>query len=119
LYINKNFGPSGLAPKADYETTSTLGAGGILGPQSMQMMIEPPSVAPSTDAPVMQAQLPALPEEATHWPAFHSLKDLQATIMPQNPPAPSMVQQKQTRTCPDDDPEFVSRCYFILFSLSR
>jgi hypothetical protein len=79
----------------------------------MQMMIEPASVAPSTDAPVMQAQLPALPEEATHWPAFHSLKDLQATIVPQNPPAPSMVQHKQTRICPDDDPEFVSRRYLF------
>jgi hypothetical protein len=159
LYINKSFVPS--APKADYEMTSTFGAGGILGPQSMHMTNESASVAPSTDAPVMQAQLPTLPEEATHWPTFYSLKDLQATIMPQNPPAPSMVQsqmqatsndqgydqglvhqtpyeraagssvqhtkrnvvdidevmrmrqQKQTRICPSDDPEFVSRCYLF------
>ncbi|KIK37863.1 hypothetical protein CY34DRAFT_426122 [Suillus luteus UH-Slu-Lm8-n1] len=118
LYINKNLVPSGLAPKADYGTTSTFGAGGILGPQSMQMTIEPASVAPLTNAPVMQVQLPTLPEEATHWPAFHSLNDLQAMIMPQNPPTFSMVQhtkckvvdtdrkEKQSDIPPDEDPEF-------------
>jgi hypothetical protein len=99
LYINKNLVPS--APKADYEMTSTFGAGGILGPQSMQMTNESASVAPSTDAPVMQAQLPTLPEDATHWPAFHLPKDLQATIMPQNPPAPSMVQSQMQATSND------------------
>ncbi|KAG1746252.1 hypothetical protein EDD22DRAFT_851234 [Suillus occidentalis] len=118
LHTNKNFVPSGPTPKADYGTTSTFGAGGILGPQSMQMTIEPASVAPLTDAPAMQAQLPTLPEEATHWPAFHSLNDLQATIMLQNPPTFSMVQhttrkvvdtdgkEKQPGIPPDEDPDF-------------
>ncbi|KAG2743887.1 hypothetical protein P692DRAFT_20878062 [Suillus brevipes Sb2] len=114
LYINKNFIPSGWAPKAGYETTSTFGAGSILGPQSMQMTIQPASVSPLTDAPVMQAQLPTLPEDATHWPAFHLPKDLQATIMPQNPMVQSMKrkvvgadeEEKQPRICPDEDPEF-------------
>jgi hypothetical protein len=125
LYINKNSVLSGPAPKADCGTNSTFGAGGILGPQSMQMTIEPASVAPLIDAPVMQAQLPTLPEEATHWPAFHSSKDLQATIMPQSPPTFSMVQhakrkvvdtdeeKKQHSIHPDEDPDFVSRCYFF------
>ncbi|KAG1746250.1 hypothetical protein EDD22DRAFT_972986 [Suillus occidentalis] len=101
LYINKNLVPSGQAPKPDYGTTSTFGAGGILGPQSMQITTEPANVAPSTDAPFMQAQLPTLPEEATHWPAFHSLNDLQATIMPQNPPAPYMAQSQMQATSND------------------
>jgi hypothetical protein len=87
----------------------------------MQMTIQPASIAPLTDAPVMQAQLPTLPEDATHWPAFHLPKDLQATIMPQNPMVQSMKrkvvgadeEEKQPRICPDEDPEFVSQCYLF------
>lgn len=93
LYINQNFFPPGPAPKADYEMSSTFGAGGIQYGQSMQMamglasvipppntytyshqpcmascppydnMIPPPvQAAAGFDAPVIQAQLPALPE---------------------------------------------------------
>jgi hypothetical protein len=117
LYINQNFALPGPAPKADYEMTSTFGAGGILGPQSMQMAIGPASVPPFTntqhydnmiprsvqaafdfDAPVMQTQLPALPEGATHWPASHSLKDHQVPTMLQYPPAPSTVQYQMQAT---------------------
>ncbi|KAG2337105.1 hypothetical protein BDR05DRAFT_801688 [Suillus weaverae] len=131
LYINQNFVPPGPAPEANYEMASTLGAGGIqYGRQSMQMTMGPASVAPppSTylhqprmasyppydnvilppmqaaagfDAPVMQAQLHALPEGVKYWPALHSLKDLQVPIMPQYPPAPSMAQSQMQATSYD------------------
>ncbi|KAG1878971.1 hypothetical protein F4604DRAFT_583309 [Suillus subluteus] len=128
LYINQNFVPPGPAPKADYDISSTFGAGGIQYGQSMQMTVGPASVAPPPntyshqpcmasfppydsmippsvqaaaifDAPVMQAQLPALPEGVKHWPALHSLKDLQAPIMQQHPPASVMQSQIQATSC--------------------
>ncbi|KAG1748062.1 hypothetical protein EDB19DRAFT_1945659 [Suillus lakei] len=51
-------------------------------------------VAAAFHAPVMQAQLPALPEGVKHWLAAHSQEEIQALIMQHFPPAPFMVQSQ-------------------------
>lgn len=129
LYINQNIVPIGSAPKADYEMASTFSAGGIQYGQSMQTIAGPGGVAhpPNTyshqscvascpphnstipllvqeatsfDAPVTQAQLSAFPNGVEHWLALHSPENLQAPIMQQYLPAPSVVQsQMQGTSC--------------------
>jgi hypothetical protein len=56
--------------------------------------------ATSFDAPVTQAQLSAFPNGVEHWLALHSPENLQAPIMQQYLPAPSVVQsQMQGTSC--------------------
>lgn len=114
LYSNQTFVPPGPAPKGDYKVASTSGAGNTHRQQSMQMMMvpangvpppntySPPPVHAATifDAEVVEAQLNALTEGVKHWPDLHSLKGLQAPIMQQYPPVPSVVQsQIQVTSC--------------------
>ncbi|KAG1721070.1 hypothetical protein EDB19DRAFT_535333 [Suillus lakei] len=55
----------------------------------------------------MQAQLPPLPEEVKRWLASHSQEEIQALIMQQCPPAPSMVQPQMQATGYDQHVDLV------------